>query len=262
MKSLRFSNLRPLILALFVLSCSTTATIYTKDGSTHEGYIKRSNESFVYVLGCRNVEKREGGVLKEVELHCTSDEKAEARQIISYSDDGKMKVVELDICDDGTVDKKLTYRIFKPGSAVKLKKFGDKKAGETMSLETLKDTPCYPQPAPIPRADIVDIDHPGNLHAFIAAPVAVAAWIYVIWAIGRHVNNCGHEYGCRTEVGFKAMLHGALVASPATVISVFGLDHWLKSRGAAAAPDTAKTGPRMFTDGERLYYGLGVAWSW
>jgi hypothetical protein len=102
--------------------------------------------------------------------------------------------------------------------------------------------------ARINKSDILDIDHPGNVHALVLTPIAAVAWAVAIYFLS-YVNE-----------GLGAV--SLLVAIPATIGSGWGLVTWLGSRSAVAFPSKPKITPVALSDGESTYWGLGMSWSW
>jgi hypothetical protein len=249
-------------------SCSTTATIYKNDGSIIEARIKRSDANSIYVTGCHPISRyNQDGKRSRVELHCNDDGIPEAIQTFAYDEQGWLKRVEMDICADGTIDRRLRY--FTDKRTGRRVKRGNPRATAQMNYAMLAKSKCRPDSPKksheigIPRAQIEDIDHPGDIQAMITSPITAWGIALIVWRL-TCLGLCTASDECRPDLGLTYQRLGfgfflLLVTSPTTI---WGWVNWLRSRSAAAPPDWLQVGPQAMSDGERTYYGIGMSWSW
>lgn len=108
------------------------------------------------------------------------------------------------------------------------------------------------------RQSIKDIDHPGNGHAIVGTVLGVAAWTAAITVVALEADCEG--WGCGLGVALISV-PGFAVAIPSTAVAVWGWTTWAGSRSAAAF-EAPRIAPLAMTDGERMYYGIGMSWSW
>jgi hypothetical protein len=242
MKSSWFGNLHPLILLIFALSCSKTATVYTKDGAAIEGDIRRSDAStvFVYPSERQNGDRAhpDGIFARDIFDECVADRTTKCRKKCRYRHsigDNRQR------CMKSCLNHHNAMEICRPISVV----------------------------IPVSRSDIKDIRHPGKTAALVST-LAIAlgcpgGYLLMVYG-GATYGDDGFEY--RTEAGpilawIGLFIEAAVVAS--VFVAIWGYAKWTGSRSAATPPkDTAgpKISPVAVTDGRRMYYGLGFTFNW
>jgi hypothetical protein len=253
---------------LLIGSCGTTATIHKVDGSIIEARIERSDANSIYVSGCHPISRfDQDGRRSRVELHCNDDGIPEAIQTFAYDEQGWLKSVEMDICADGTIDRRLRYFTDKlTGRRVKR---GNPRATAQMNHDLLVKHKCRPESRGksreigIPRAQIEDIDHPGDIQAIITSPLTAWGIAMIVWRL-TCLGLCNASDECRPDEGLTYRRLGfgfflVLLTSPTTI---WGWVNWLRSRSAATPPDWLQVGPQTMSDGRRTYYGIGMSLSW
>jgi hypothetical protein len=228
---------------LLVLGCSTTSFIYKKDGTVIEGEIRRSDASTIivvpaepserYVIAPSEIPERDKGtIVPELLDECATrkisrcKEKCRDRYIDGITDAEALKCVKS--CPDRNKATSLC---------------------EAISVEI-----------PISRADIDDIDHPGDIAACIGWPLGVLG-IVMTTVVAISIT---HD----EEVSVAAVplfLLGAITTVSSFVIAIWGTATYNRSIYAAMPPATRKKPsltPVALSDGERTYWGLGMSWSW
>lgn len=267
MKCLKFSNLSPLIPVLLVSACSSTATLHLVDGTRLEARITRSDETSLYVGGCRHrTWYNDVGKVEMVELHCDSDEHPEARQVFMYENKFDLKEVRLDICGDSTVDKRMIYVTVDERNKIKRIR-GDPEADNELDLDTIKGSHCYKEGLPtegaIPRAMVREIDHPGNIQAAIGAPLALAGWGVAMTCLIYWWAACDqYEDDSCDLISGMLIWYGIAVAVPTTILGAWGWNSYFRSKDAAKKHEGARVIPLAMDDGHRAYYGLGFTFNW
>lgn len=111
--------------------------------------------------------------------------------------------------------------------------------------------------ARIHKNSILDIDHPGNVHALVCAPLMVGGWVVALYYMDDY--NKGHLYA--NVLGLPSLL----VAIPSTIVSIWGFAVWIRSRiatGSLESTTRQKITPIALSDGERTYWGIGMSWRW
>ena len=248
-------------------SCSITATIYRSDGTVIEARIKRGDANSIYVTGCHPISSyNQDGRRSRVELHCDDDGMPEAIQKFAYDEQGRLTRVEMDICADGTIDRQLRY--FTDKRTGRRVRRGNPRATAQMNYAMLAKSTCRPESPKrsdeigIPRAQIKDIDHPGDIQALITSPLTAWGIALIVWRL-TCLGLCSTSDECRPDVGltYRRLGFGLVlfVTSPTTI---WGWVNWLRSRSAAAPPDWLQVGPQAISDGRHTYYGIGASWSW
>lgn len=261
--------------------------MYKKDGTVIEGRIEKSDEKYVYVRKTRivdgfsvsgteyeeNVKLSPEGSVQEVAfvsyqdvgcLRLTVSRKALARKKYTYDDNGKVRMVEIDMGADGTVEKRKTYVWSDDG--ILLKWEGDADADGPELVEMVKESQAYVEA--VDRNEIADIDHPGNVAAIIATSLTAASLVLFTWGIIRvaEIAGCEGEYcGLLDVVGLFMILSGSAVGIPSIMATGWGWSTWSRSKSLAAPPEETiapKITPVALSDGERTYWGLGLSWQW
>lgn len=252
--------------AFFMGACSPTATITLQDKSIIEAKIEHSDAENIYIFFCHHVRRyTKAGKLSVAELHCDADPRPEARQTFTYDKKNRLRRVELDICADGTVDRRMTLAFDKAARRTWWK--GDTSADDFMSLETIKGVSCPGRSgggrlgeAAIARKNIEEIDHPGKAAMAFGVPIAAAGWAALIYSLVA-TAQCNRDTDCG-NMFYSIALPGLLGAAFGTALFLSGWDDWSESRDAAAPTGTPKISPVALSDGERTYYGIGLALSW
>ena len=105
----------------------------------------------------------------------------------------------------------------------------------------------------VTRADIRDIDHPGNVVVAVSSFPAVLGLVLTVGATQGDAS------------GVFVFLIGLCIAIPSTAANIWGWYTFGRSR-SAAKPSRPPAGPKIvpvaLTDGERTYLGLGMSWGW
>ena len=115
---------------------------------------------------------------------------------------------------------------------------------------------------PIYRGSIKEIDHPGNVGAIIGTSLVLTGLTAVTLGIVNAVECDGGLCGIGTAI---LTVPGIVIAFPSTIAAIWGWSTWAGSRSAAALPEVP-VGPTVIpvalTDGEKIYWGVGMSWSW
>lgn len=224
---------------LLVLGCSTTATIYMKDGSVVEGEIRRTDATDILVFP---KEAREGkgdyptGILEQEILdECIKTRINKCRKKCKRQ---HTIIEDLRRCAKSCPDRETAKNVCEPTSVV----------------------------IPVPRAEIDDISHPGKTAAIIGTLLMVVGGTAGLIATLHGPRLCG-EYGC--TFAELAIIYGGLLLDIGAVVGLFvagwGYSKWFASSGAAnweCYPDRPKLSPVAITDGQRTYLGLGFSYVW
>jgi hypothetical protein len=217
--------------------CRTTALIHKKDGTVIEGDIRRSDKSTIFVVPSTPSDREKGTVIAELLDECVTERTLKCKQRCrdgfpsDYSRDVALKCMKS--CPDHDTAKSQC---------------------EVISVEI-----------PIARSDIVDIDHPGSLHACIglSASAAGLAGFIAMYFINKNTGENGLSGNQATGmiVSLLAMISGAI----SIPVWIWGTIVWADSTSAAVPPRKPggpKIRPVALSDGERSYYGLGLVWIW
>lgn len=238
------------ILAMLVViaGCSTTATIYKKDGTTVEAEVRRSDAHHIFALV-------DGSSYQFDEVHRLK-EKHPGSIVVD-------KLVQRCMTDRIENCKKDCKRKYVPLSKRKKRKNCFK--GCQSDASHRPDCEADSTEIPIARLDIKEIDHPGNVSAMVGTSVAVVGWgvALAFWSV---VNDCDNDcvIGEKTVRGLIGIPF-AIAASIGTIVGIAGWVSWSKSRDAAMQPKKPagpKIRPVALSDGENTYYGLGISWRW
>jgi hypothetical protein len=276
-----------LVALLVLLGCGKTATIYKKNGTSFAGRIEKSDEKSVFVRKTRKihgfsvsgtefeekVKLSPDGSIQEVEfvsfndvgcMRLTVSREVLARKKYSYDENGKVRMVEIDMGGDGTVEKRKTYEWSDDGRLLKWE--GDRDADGPELMERVKESQAYVRV--VDRSKIADIDHPGNVAAIIGTTLTVASFVTI--TIGAYrmdtIDPCsGCDCGPVDVIGLLMTLVGVAVAIPSIMTTTWGWTTWSRSVSAAAPPEepaVPKIAPVALSDGVRTYWGIGISWSW
>lgn len=243
-----------IVTTFLVTGCRTTALIHKKDGTVIEGDIRRSDKSTIFVVPSkpseRNVvepsripERTNGTIIPEIMDECVADRTVKCKQRCrngfpsDYSKDIALKCMKS--CPDHDTAKSQC---------------------ESISVEI-----------PIARADIDDIEHPGETHTLVGMSLTLAGIGGLV--VASYISqNCGkgiedHNPGC-TDNEMAGVLAGGLVMIAGIIslpVWIWGTIVWAGSSSAAVPPRRPR-GPKIrpvaISDGERSYYGLGLIWIW
>jgi hypothetical protein len=229
---------------LFIITgCRTTALIHKNDGTVIEGKIRRSNGSTVFVVPsvpsekgnialAQIPERADAIIVPEILEECIADHKSK--------------------CKRECVDRyPIRYTKAQATDCMKACPAVDsaKSLCEEVSIEL-----------PFARADIREIDHPGNIETCVGWPLGVLGIAMTVTGLYSVAHIEGASY-----YAIPLFLVGAIVTIPGFLVAIRGTVLYSRSKSAAKPHDTLKRTnitPVALSDGERTYWGLGMSWRW
>jgi hypothetical protein len=114
---------------------------------------------------------------------------------------------------------------------------------------------------PIAWQEIQDIDHPGSTAAAIGTTLGSIGLLLPLIGLAIDPDILKGGGGGPMYIATMAV-PGVIFAISGIPVAIWGWCTWADSRSAAGPFSTPKVSPVALTDGERMYYGLGLSWRW
>jgi hypothetical protein len=112
----------------------------------------------------------------------------------------------------------------------------------------------------VSRANIHEIDHPGDILGVIGTILAVPSMVLAIVGVAFY---CEAPPSVGETVGTVSIVTGLVIGIPSIVVAIGGFSRYSESADAARLDlDKPRIAPSVMSDGTRTYWGLGMSWSW
>ena len=117
----------------------------------------------------------------------------------------------------------------------------------------------------VARADITEIDHPGDVLAAAGGIMSAVGIGVGIWGVILLSGPCDELCGLRDLVGGSMSGSGALLLVAGVYSAIWGWSTFRDSKSAEEQPEISSRlmiAPTVMAYGENTYYGIGMSWSW